>query len=105
MKFVDANYLPLASVPNVFVLGERLSPPSQGVIHFSVAIPAEYVFLQENKPASGLLDGQSHGGALPLAAGDHQFAPANPAAPVTLFWARAWERGYQVAADKAQVSK
>jgi hypothetical protein len=97
MKFVDANYLPLASSPNVLVLGQKLPPASGGVIRFTVSIPAEYVLIQQGGPASGVLDGRAYGAARALDAGEHQFAPADAGAPVTLFWARAWDGGYRVA--------
>ncbi|MGA3171669.1 MAG: glycosyltransferase family 39 protein [Chthoniobacteraceae bacterium] len=93
MKFVHSNYLPLASHPSILVLGQLLPPPSGGFIHFTVSIPAEYVLLQQNRPAAGMLDGHPAAGAETLAAGDYQFAPSNPGA-VVLFWARAQQHGY-----------
>jgi hypothetical protein len=95
MKFIYANYLPLESSTTILVLGQRLPPETSGsAVQFTVSIPAEYVLLQNNQPASGVLDGHPYGAAQTLAAGEHEFAPANPAAPVTLFWARAWAKGY-----------
>ena len=94
MKFINANYLPLASHPNIMVLGQSLPKPSGAGISFTVSIPAQYVLLEQNRPASGVLDGHPYTAAQALNAGKHQFTPANPAAPVTLFWARAWDEGY-----------
>ena len=94
MKFVNANYLPLASTPNVLVLGKSLPAPSGGIIHFTVSIPAEYVLLEQGHPARGALDGRPYTSAINLNAGDHQFASAGTA-PVTLFWARARDQGYR----------
>ena len=97
MKFVKANYLPLAGTPNVFVLGQMLPVPAGGAIKFTVSIPAEYVLLQRDEPARGILDGRSYTPAEELAAGEHEFVPAEASVPVTLFWARAWNQGYQAA--------
>jgi 4-amino-4-deoxy-L-arabinose transferase-like glycosyltransferase len=94
MKFINANYLPLALHPNIMVLGQSLPKPSAGAIPFTVSIPAQYVLLEQNQPASGILDGHPYIASQTLSAGSHQFLPANPAASVTLFWARAWEDGY-----------
>ncbi len=44
------------------------------------------------------LDGHPYAGNEALSAGDHQFVPAD-AGPVTLFWARAWNRGYKPGAE------
>jgi len=96
-KFVNANYLPLTSGTMIRVLGQNLPAPAGGTIHFTVSIPAEYVFVQKQKLAGGMLDGHPCATAQALDAGDHRFAPADSAAPVVLFWARAWELGYRPA--------
>jgi ABC-type phosphate/phosphonate transport system permease subunit len=100
MKFVKSNYVPLASTPNVFVLGQALPSPTGSIIHFTISIPADYVLLQKGQPARGILDSHPHNkSAETLGAGDHQFIPTDVASPVTLFWARAWNQKYEVAAD------
>ena len=102
MRFINANYLPLVSSPNVLVLGQMLPAPSSGVIHFKVSIPAKYVLLQQDRPAAGVIDGTPYAGGEALSAGDHQFAPTDATAPVTLFWSRAWTQGWRAAtASKA----
>lgn len=92
MAFVHGNYLPLASQPRVLVLGQQL--PSS---HFEIAVPGEYVFLQNGAPVEGMLDGAPTAGPRPLTAGQHQFSPGSARQPVTLFWARAWQQGYRPA--------
>jgi hypothetical protein len=98
MKFVDSNYLPLASAPNVRVLGQRLA----GSGRFTVMIPGEYVLVRGDEMARGMLDGRAYAGAEMLGAGEHEFVPEDGGAGVTLFWARAWEEGERVGGkDKA----
>ncbi len=92
VKFVNANYLPLAACPNVMVLGQKLSGTPGGAVRLTVSIPAKYVFLQQDKIAAGILDGHAYAPGQILNAGDHQFVPADPGA-VVLFWDRAWNRG------------
>jgi hypothetical protein len=94
VKFVNANYLPIENCPNVLVLGQVLPVASGSPIRFTVTIPAEYVLLDRNRPASGALDGHPYGAEQYLGAGEHQFLPAG-AGPLTLYWARAWNHGYQ----------
>lgn len=95
MKFIDSNYLPLASSPRVWVLGKILPAPAEGAIEFTVSIPGDYVFLQQDKPVTGVIDGRPSTTPQILDAGDHRFVPADSALPVTLFWARAWNQGCQ----------
>ena len=95
MKFVDSNYLPLASAPNVRVLGQRIAGGGQ----FTVVIPGEYVLVQGDKMAPGVLDGRAVTGVEDLGAGEHEFVPGYGSAGVMLFWARAWEEGERVAPE------
>ena len=85
MKFVNANYLPLADHPNILVLGQALPSPANGAIHFNVTIPAEYLLLDHGHPSSK---------PEMLASGAHQF-PVSGNGPFTLFWSRAWALGYR----------
>lgn len=96
MKFIDANYLPLAASPNILVLGQMLPVSSGNPIQFTIAIPAEYILLEGNQPAKGVLDSHPNTGPQSLSAGNHQFVPAAPEEKVTLSWARAWEQGFQI---------
>lgn len=94
MTFVNRNYLPLAGEPHVMVLGQKLVAASDGVMHFEIAIPGEYVLLRQGVPVAGKLDGTVSTDPFLLAEGPHQFIPAAGNAPVMLFWERAWRLGY-----------
>ncbi|HEX6083865.1 MAG TPA: glycosyltransferase family 39 protein [Thermoanaerobaculia bacterium] len=58
---------------------------------FTIGVPGEYVVLDANGEARGLLDGTPYTGARVLAAGPHRFAGEKE---VCVLWAPAWRRGH-----------
>ena len=98
MDFIDHNYVTLASQPRVMVLGQKLrSDPGPAPRDFQLVIPGGYVIVRDGSLAKGILDGTAYDGARTLAAGPHRFVPAEGTGPMTLFWARAWEKGFRPA--------
>jgi hypothetical protein len=61
---------------------------------FSIAIPGEYVIVNERGIAAGTLDGTAQARPVALASGPHRFDRANPGERVAVLWAPALDRGY-----------
>ena len=61
---------------------------------FTIAVPGEYVILDANGEAKGVLNGLPYGGARELAAGAYRFERAVPNEPVVVLWAPAYRRGH-----------
>lgn len=60
---------------------------------FAIGVPGEYVVLDANGQARGLLDGTPYTGPRVLGAGRHRFAAAG-GDEVCVVWAPAWRRGH-----------
>lgn len=60
---------------------------------FSIAIPGEYVVVDENGVTAGTISGQPNAGRM-LGAGAYRFAPAPGEKKVAVVWAPAFQRGY-----------
>jgi len=61
---------------------------------FTIAVPGEYVVLNERGEAQGVLDGSPYRGARALAAGGHRFERAVRGESVCVVWAEAYRRGH-----------
>lgn len=61
---------------------------------FTIAVPGEYVVLNEQGEARGMLDGTPHLGARELGAGAHRFERAVPNDKIVVVWAPAVRRGH-----------
>ena len=61
---------------------------------FTIAIPGEYVIVNERGEASGVLDGRPYTGARQLAAGRHRFDRAVADEAAAVMWAPAFRRGH-----------
>jgi len=96
-QFVRQNYLPVGTRPDKFnVLGKVIhasDTPACDGIGFDVAVPENYVVLNDGAKFSGTLDGQPLDGPRRLEAGHHELRGAITG-NVDLFWSRAWENGY-----------
>lgn len=85
-RFLSANFVNLG----------RLRAAGQWIAadgRFSIAIPGEYIVLNEFGPVRGTLDGSPHTGPRFLAAGPHRFERTRDE-PVVVVWAPAYVRGY-----------
>ncbi len=92
-EFLRDNYVP---VGRLRVAGRVLAPaaPSRRTITFDVSVPAPYTVVADGRSVAGWLDGRRAGDAVLLGAGRHRLRIAPTAAPVTLVWAPAVERGF-----------
>ncbi|HET7437640.1 MAG TPA: hypothetical protein VFN10_23245, partial [Thermoanaerobaculia bacterium] len=61
---------------------------------FSIAVPGQYVIVNEAGQARGALDGTPYGGARELIGGAHRFERAVPHERLAAVWAPAVERGH-----------
>jgi len=61
---------------------------------FSIAVPGEYVILNEAGEARGMLNGTPYRGATQLLAGSYRFERAVTKEPVVVVWAPAYRRGH-----------
>jgi hypothetical protein len=59
---------------------------------FTIAVPGEYVIVNERGEARGVLDGTAYAGARELGAGSHRFLSGEK--KVTVLWAPAFRRGH-----------
>ncbi len=91
--FIAENYLP---VGHLRVAGKVIAhePAAAGApVVFQVAVPAPYVLWDGRQPVAGTLDGTAYDGPRALAAGPHEFRPAETHARLALLWARAAAAG------------
>jgi hypothetical protein len=96
--FVDDNYVPLKHQDGIRVAGKYLvkdpAKPDDSY-HFDVEIPAKYSIVDDQGRVAGTLDDTPCDGPRELAAGPHKFRPSGRPSEVTLFWDRAFEKGYR----------
>ena len=93
--FIKANYVPIAW--RLRTLGQVLredGAKTHGPIRFEIAVPHRYTLVTRSGVAAGTLDGTAFTGPRELAAGPHEFLPANDSGRLILVWAQAIERGY-----------
>jgi MFS family permease len=83
--FMSANYIDLGRLR---VSGQWLQPDGA----FTIAIPGDYVILNKNGEASGVLDGTPNRGSRMLAIGSHRFVGENER--LACVWAPAYGRGF-----------
>jgi hypothetical protein len=83
--FMSANYIDLGRLR---VSGQWLQPDGT----FTIAIPGEYVILNKNGEAAGVLDGTPYRGSRTLALGVHKFVGAQER--TACVWAPAFARGF-----------
>ena len=83
--FMSANYIDLGRLR---VSGQWLHPDGT----FSIAIPGEYVILNKNGEARGMLDGTPNQRSKTLARGIHRFVGKNER--LACVWAPAYARGF-----------
>lgn len=85
--FLNANFVNLGRLR---ASGQWI--PEDGT--FSIAVPGEYVILNERGEARGLLNGTPYRGARELPAGSYRFERAVPGEPMVVVWAPAFRRGH-----------
>ncbi|HEX7155371.1 MAG TPA: glycosyltransferase family 39 protein [Thermoanaerobaculia bacterium] len=61
---------------------------------FTIAVPGEYVILNEGGEARGTLDGSAYSGARELTPGAHRFVSVKPEEALAVLWAPAYRRGH-----------
>jgi hypothetical protein len=83
--FMAANFIDLGRLR---VSGQWLQPDGT----FTIAIPGDYVILDKNGEAIGLLDGTPYRGSRTLERGAHRFMGAKER--VACVWAPAYSRGF-----------
>jgi hypothetical protein len=86
-EFLRAHFL---DVGRLRVSGQPLQPDGT----FTIAVPGEYVLLNEGGEARGTLDGTPYGGARQLETGTHRFVSVNPGEALAVLWAPAFRRGH-----------
>lgn len=89
--FLDANYV---HVQNARVLGQKLPTVQDQPLKFHIAVPERYIFVGSKGPVQGTLDGKPIDGPRWLDAGPHEVTVTNHLGETSVFWARAWERGF-----------
>jgi hypothetical protein len=94
--FIQENYVPIAW--RLRVLGQEFPPRNyrpRGPIHFTIQVPARYVFVTPEGPLPGKVDGVEINGSCELKEGPHELV-ASPQAlgKIVMIWSPAVERGY-----------
>jgi len=89
--FIEKNYL---KVTRLRVAGVAFHSPMATAIPFDIVIPARYAIVMPNGVAKGQLDGEPYNGPLFLAAGHHEYLPAQGESPSGVLWAQAVERNF-----------
>ena len=100
--FIAGNFLP---VGHLRVAGKVLAkdPVEAGApIPFQVAVPAPYALWAGGQPVTGTLDGTPYTGPRELAAGPHEFRPAEDHARLAILWQRALDAGFTPEVDKPE---
>jgi len=85
--FMAANFLNLGRFRTS---GQWVTPDGS----FSIAIPGDYVILNQRGQAGGTLDGTPYRGSRPLAAGVHTFTGGTAGERLACLWAPAFARGF-----------
>lgn len=91
--FLNANFI---SVGRLRVAGCRLERlgPAGAPVPFAIAVPGLYTVVTPDGPAAGAIDGEAGAGPRFLAAGAHEFTPANRPQRLEVVWAKAIARGF-----------
>ena len=92
--FMTENFLP---VGHLRVAGKVIAPgpvAAGAPVVFQVAVPAPYALWAGGQPVSGTLDDTPYTGPRELAAGPHEFRPAENHTRLAILWARAAEAGF-----------
>lgn len=89
--FIEHNYV---HVQNARVLGKKLQTVQDQPMKFEIAVPERYILVGSKGPVQGTLDGQPIDGPRWLDAGPHEVTITNHVGETSVFWARAWERGF-----------
>ena len=98
--FIAENFLP---VGHLRVAGKVLAkgPVEAGAsVVFQVAVPATYALWAGGEDVTGTLDGTLYTSPRELAAGPHEFRPAENHARLAILWQRALEAGFTPEVDK-----
>jgi hypothetical protein len=83
------------SVGAVDVLGQKFPKYASGGLAFQIVIPERYAIVADQGTVAGTLDGEPLAGPRELAAGAHEFLPADGSGRrFAVIWARAVEKGY-----------
>ncbi len=92
--FMSENFLP---VGHLRVAGKVLAKEPVGAgapVAFQVAVPALYALWDSGPPVTGTLDGTPYTGPRDIAAGPHEFRPAENHPRLAIIWQRALEAGF-----------
>jgi hypothetical protein len=100
VAFMTRNYV---AVGRMRVAGKVIATKAGAAdaIAFNVEVPASYVVWADGHPIAGKMDGGATAGPFELAAGAHEFVPAEAHGPTAIFWERAAELGFQPVLDQA----
>ena len=98
--FMTENFLPIG---HLRVAGKVIAKEPVGAgapVPFQVAVPASYALWAGGQPVTGTLDGTPYTGPRELAAGPHEFRPAENHPRLAIIWQRALDAGFIPGVDE-----